>query len=353
MTRDLQTTAWLIGPRAIEIRQTVAPPLQRGEVRVRIDAAVTCGTDVKVYLRGSHPTMLEVPAPFGHEMSGTIVEITAGLTGWNEGDDVVVSNSASCGVCLNCRAERENLCLDLLYLNGAYGDSLVIPSRFVQRSLYVRPAGLDAAIAALSEPLACVLHGIEVSSPGAESDVVVYGGGPIGLLFVNVLTNFGHRVTLADPHSMRLQAGTDMGADAVVQSGQESSRAEVMAAAENPSGFDVAVEATGSAGAWSSAVESVRPGGSVLLFGGCAPGTKMALDTYRTHYSELTLRGAYHHRPATFGRALDLLAAGTLAPELLLSAERPLEEVGEALESMIRRETLKVIIRPGLSQDRS
>jgi L-iditol 2-dehydrogenase len=326
-----------------------------GELLLRIAAATTCGTDLKVFQRGGHPRMLKAPTPFGHEMAGTVAAVGETVERWRPGDRVVVANSAPCGVCEWCSRGRENLCSDLHYLNGAFSEYLLVPRRFAERSTYPLPAGMPFEVAALAEPLACVLHGLEISSLERASGVVVYGGGPIGLLFVDVLANSPadfpaageHHIVLADPNPARLEAGKTLGADVVVQVDRDGGEAaRLCKTSRTGDGFDVAIEATGSPAAWQDALASVRPGGLVQLFGGCPPGTTVPLDTHRLHYSEITVKSAYHHRPATFQRALDLLASGRLHPRVLLSAERPLAQLEEALRSMRRREALKVVIRP-------
>ncbi|RPH57512.1 dehydrogenase, partial [bacterium] len=143
------------------------------------------------------------------------------------------------------------------------------------------------------------------------------------------------------------EVGRRLGADEAVQVGRAGGEASRLCRlSRTGDGFDVAIEATGSPAAWQDALASVRPGGLVQLFGGCPPGTTVPLDTHRLHYSEIAVKSAYHHRPATFRRALDLLASGRLHPQALLSAERPLTELEDALRSMRRREALKVVIRP-------
>ncbi|MDX1584223.1 MAG: alcohol dehydrogenase catalytic domain-containing protein [Thermoanaerobaculia bacterium] len=336
---------YLVGPEQLELREVPAPAPGAGELVVRLEGATTCGTDVKVYRRGGHPRMLTVPGPFGHEMAGTVEAKGSETHGWNEGDEVVIANSASCGECAACGSHRENLCTDLHYLNGAYGERILVPERFVRRSLYRKPEGLDPGIAALAEPLACVLHGTELLSLQDTEEIVVLGGGPIGLLFVNVLSHRGHHVVLADPNVSRLEAGKRMGASAVIPVRKTESDTEAIRSQATRDGFGVAIEATGSPLAWESAVGSVRPGGKVLLFGGCAPGTTVPLDTHRLHYSELSLLGGYHHRPKTFAMAIETLADGKIASDVLLTAELPLEEVGSALKLMMEKKALKVRIR--------
>lgn len=338
---------WLLGPETVEVREVPVPRPDSGEILLRVGAATTCGTDVKVFRRGGHPRMLEVPGPFGHEVAGTVAAVGPGVERWEEGDRVVVANSAPCGTCEYCEAGRENLCTDLRYLNGAFAEYLLVPRRFVERNTHPVPAWLGLEIAALTEPLACVLHGIDCSDLFERSDVALYGAGPIGLLFVGALAAEGHRVVVGDLSAARLEAARRLGAAATVVLEPGGSQAAAMRErAERPSGFDVAIDATGVPEAWADAIRSVRPGGLANLFGGCAPGTEVSLDTHLVHYSELTIKGVYHHRPQTVARALETLAAGRFDARVLLSAERPLEELGAALRSMIEGRALKVVIRP-------
>jgi L-iditol 2-dehydrogenase len=341
-----------MGPESVELREVALPAPGPGELLVKIGAATTCGTDVKVFRRGGHPRMLKAPTPFGHELAGAVAALgSAGEPGegrWKIGDRVVVANSAPCGRCSYCEADKQNLCTDLEYLNGAFAEYILVPRRFAERNTWPLPDGLSFEVAALTEPLACVLHGIDACQLREGSDVVVYGAGPIGLLFVAALASRGHPVTLADPNPERLRVGKKLGAGAAREIQRGGGQAEnVVASARNPDGFDVAIDATGVPEVWSDAIDSVRPGGLVNLFGGCAPGTSVPLDTHRVHYSEITLKGVYHHRPETVVAALRMLAEGAFDARLLLSTEKPLEELEEALRGMMRKEFLKVVIRGG------
>jgi L-iditol 2-dehydrogenase len=276
-----------------------------------------------------------------------VAAVGPGEARWKVGDRVVVANSAPCGACEYCERGRENLCTDLHYLNGAFAEYILVPRRFAEKNTHRIPDGLPYEIAALTEPLACVLHGMDACELRGPSEVVVYGAGPIGLLFVGALVADGHRVTLADPNAGRLEAGRTLGASETVAIARGGKQAEaVRGRASRRDGFDVAVDATGVPEVWADAIDSVRPGGLVNLFGGCAPGTTVPLDTHRVHYSEITLKGVYHHRPATVVRAIDLLSRRAFDARVLLSAERPLEELEDALRSMMRKEALKVVVKP-------
>lgn len=345
---DSYRAACLLGPEEIEIQQLTLPRPQSGELVLRVDVATTCGTDLKVFRQGGHPRMLQVPTPFGHECAGTVAAVGDGVEDWRAGEAVVVLNSASCGRCRYCLHGRENLCRDLQYLNGAFAEYLPVPARFVARSTYPIPPGMSPEHASLTEPLACVLHGIEICSLSEPSDVVVLGGGAIGQLILGVLSASGHRVVLADPLAKRREIAIQMGAVSTIEPPESSSPSAILDRAEDSLGFNLAIDATGSVAGWELATQSVQPGGEVLFFGGCPAGTRLSLDTARIHYEEITCRGSYHHRPAAVSEALALLARRGLAVDLLLSREMPLEQLEEALRSMMRRETLKVAIRPAV-----
>ncbi len=358
MTTALPKTmqgAMLLGPEEIEVRDVPVPRPGPGEILLKIEAATTCGTDVKVFRRGGHPRMLKAPTLFGHEMAGVVAAIGAGVTAVKEGDAIVVANSAPCLECEPCRRGRENLCEDLHYLNGAFAEYLLVPRRFVERNIHAIPAGLSFERAALAEPLACVLHGIDACeidryAAGGPFEILLFGGGPIGLLFVAALAKMGQKVVLADPNPARLDVGRKLGATRTIEISRGGGQAErVRAETEGGKGYWVTIEATGQPGVWSDAIESLRPGGLVNLFGGCAPGTSIPLDTHLIHYSELTLKGVYHHRPETFRRAVALLADPAFQADFLISGTKPISGVVDALQSMIRKEALKVVIRNGPS----
>ncbi len=347
MSERRHRVLYLVGPERVELREEPVPAPAAGELLVRVDAATTCGTDLKVYRRGGHPRMLVAPCPFGHELSGTVAAVGAGVSRWREGDGIIVVNSASCGDCEPCRAGRENLCRDLRYLNGAYADHLLVPARFVARSSRRRPPGIDAALAALTEPLACVHHGIEACALSGPTEVAVLGAGPIGLMFVAELAALGHRVVAADLDPARLDAAVRFGADGTVSfAGDGGDGERLRDASADRLGVPVVVEATGASAAWTAALDAVRPGGTVVLFGGCAPGTVVPLDAQRLHYGELTVKGVYHHRPATVDRAVERLSTSPAVLVSLLEEEHPLEDVETALRRMQARQILKAAILP-------
>jgi L-iditol 2-dehydrogenase len=327
--------AILHGREDIRIEDIAPAPLQPGEVRVRIEAALTCGTDLKVFKRGYHAKMIVPPAVFGHELAGEISELGSGATalGWKIGDRVVVANSAPCGNCFHCRAGQENLCDDLLFVNGAYAESIVIPARIVEKNLLRLKPGTDFRSAALAEPLACVVQGVEDTQLRAGQKVLVLGAGPIGLMFTALAKNRGCHVTVAGRRAPRLEAARRLGANQTIDIGDGWNLvAKVREAASAP--FDAVIEAVGQPPVWEAAVHLARKGGTANFFGGCPAGTTVSLDTQMIHYSSLTLRASFHHTPRTIRRALEFIESGVIRAADLVDGECPLTQLPELFKTM-------------------
>jgi L-iditol 2-dehydrogenase len=333
------------GPGDLRFEEVAVPEPGPGEVVLRIEAALTCGTDVKTLRRG-HPVMIpRVPTVFGHEFAGTVAAVGPGVEAVAPGMRAVAANSAPCGGCPPCRRGRPNLCRDLLFVNGAYAEYILLPARLVAANLVPLPAGASAERVAFAEPVACCLRALEVAAVAPGDDVAVLGHGPLGLLLGLLARDAGARVTLAGKAGPRLERARGLGFAACVD---VAAAADPVAAVREAAGASprVVLEATGRPEAWAQAVDLVDRGGRVVFFGGCAPGTTVPLDTRRVHYEELALFGAFHHTPALIRRAAGLLASGALDPTPLLTHRVPLERVPEALGWMARGEALKVVVDP-------
>ena len=325
--------AVLYGKEDVRIEDLAPRPLQPGEVRLRIGAALTCGTDLKVFKRGYHAKMIVPPAVFGHELAGTVCE--SADESWSLGERVVVANSAPCGSCFFCQHAQENLCDDLQFLNGAYAESIVVPARLVGKNLLRLKVETAFRDAALTEPLACVVQGVEDSQLHVDQRVLVIGAGPIGLLFVALATHLGCVVTVAGRGTTRLAAAKKLGAREVVDVSGNSGLEEIISAHTNhTSPFDVVIEAVGKPDVWEAAVRLVRKGGLVNFFGGCPTGTSVSLDTTRIHYSNLTLRASFHHTPRTIRRALAFIEAGVIRAADFVDGECALNDLPELFKSM-------------------
>jgi L-iditol 2-dehydrogenase len=335
--------AVLHGKEHIRVEEVTPAALRAGEARVQIQAALTCGTDLKVFKRGYHARMLIPPTVFGHEFAGVISELAPDVAGWRVGERVAVANSAPCGACFYCQAGQENLCDDLLFLNGAYARSIVIPARLVQKNLLRLKPETDFCDAALVEPLACVVQGVEDSRLQAGQRVLVIGAGPIGLMFVALARHLGCRVTVAGRGKKRLETAQRLGAELVLNVSEQSG---LVAAIPPGSVFDVVIEAVGKAETWEAAVRLVRKGGTVNFFGGCPSGTTVSLDTALIHYSNLTLVASFHHTPRTIRRALEFIEAGVVRSDDFVDGECSLSELPMLFRSMASgNRAVKTLVR--------
>jgi L-iditol 2-dehydrogenase len=334
------------GPGDLRLEQLPVPQPGPGEVVLRVDAALTCGTDVKTLRRG-HPVMIpHVPTPFGHELAGVVAEVGPDVRVVRTGDRVVAANSAPCGDCRFCATGRSNLCEDLLFVNGAYAEFMALPARLVARNLVHLPAGLAASRAAFTEPLACALLGLERGRVAPGMTVAVFGHGPLGCLLALAARERGAQVMLVGRTGWRLERVEQLRIAQCLSGdgGQDvSAQLRELTGGRGP---EVTIDATGRPEAWEQAVAGVGRGGTVVFFGGCPPSTTIALDTRRTHYEELSLVGAFHHRPDLIRRAVELLAAGSVVPDGLITHAMGLDGVPDALDLMARGQALKVLIDP-------
>jgi L-iditol 2-dehydrogenase len=340
--------AVLHGREDIRIEQVPVPEAQPGELIVSVGAALTCGTDLKVFRRGYHARMIVPPALFGHELAGTVVQAGEGVTDFAAGDRVVALNSAPCGVCYFCERGQENLCDDLLFNNGAYAEFIRIPERIVAKNTLRVPDHVPLEHAALTEPLACAVHGFVDSKPREGDTVAVIGGGPLGLMILHVAALAGYKVIALVRHDGQVEAAKQLGAAHVVQSTNiRKAIRDTRALTPKERGVDIAIEAVGVPEAWQEAVELVRKGGTVNFFGGCAADTKVTLDTNRIHYSDITLRATFHHTPAICREALALIAGGRFQAGAFITGHAHLYELNRVFEKLMNRSSeIKTAIVP-------
>ncbi len=340
--------AWLVAPGRIEIVD--APPLRPGpgEVVLAVEAALTCGTDLKAWRRG-HPKM-PMPTPFGHEYAGVVAAVGRGVTAFRAGDAVTGVHTAPCGQphCRFCARDQANLCPQVMrgMLLGAYADRLRVPAHVVARHLFPKPGALPFEEAAALEPLACVAHSVGRLAPAPDDTVLVLGAGGFGLLHVAALRAIGiGRILVCGRRAERLELARAYGARLVLDAERDDVAAAI-ADATGGRGPDVVIECTGHPAGWAEAIARVRPGGTVGLFGGLPAGAPFPLDATRFHYDELRLVSPFHFTPADVRTALGWLASGAIPIRPLLSGEVPLERLADAFEAMAAGRGIKYVVRP-------
>jgi L-iditol 2-dehydrogenase len=303
--------AVLFGPQDLRVQEVPEP---RDGVIVEVEAATTCGTDVKMWRHG-HPVLPPYPCRFGHETAGRRVDT---------GARVLVSDSVACGDCDACRSGRAQICRAPTWVLGGFAERIAAP----EAALHPIPDGLPAPAAAMAEPLAAAIHAI---ARGTEADDVgVLGGGPMGQMLASLLLAEGRSVTLAERHPERRAQASELGARAVEGLGRHQ----------------LVFEAVGRVDTWTGAVRAASPGATVVFVGGCPGGSNVSLPATPIHYDELDLRGAFHHCPAEVDSALAALANGDVGWQSLLGETISLEELEAALAAPSAGQARKWVIDP-------
>lgn len=346
MGEDVMKAVVLLGERELEIREVPVPVPGPGEVLVRVGAATTCGTDLKIYRRG-HP---KFPPPFifGHEFGGEIAAVGEGVSAFREGMRVTANVFGECGECFYCRKGQGNLCENLEYNFGAYAEYNLVPASIVRRTMFEIPEGTAYEEAAVLEPLVCVVHaaGKLALQPG-ERVGVIGAGGPISLLFIQMLKLAGASDIVAVGHSdFRLELAARAGATRVINSNVESPELYLDELTAGY-GLDAVVECAGALEAWVDAVRYCRRGGRVLWFGGLAGGTEVPIDAARVHYGEITLLNTHGGTALDARKAFDLISEGKVSTRMLISDTMPMGRIEEALQRMIDGRAVKIALVPG------
>jgi L-iditol 2-dehydrogenase len=335
-------------PEVLRIEKVDVPKIGKGELLIRNHVALTCGTDLKMFLRGHR--LAAPPLIIGHEFAGTVEKVGEDTEGFRKGMRVVAANSAPCMSCYYCRIGKPNLCdhLDEVLIGfsipGAYAEYVRLPSRIVNQNTYEIPSDLMFEAAAFVEPLACVVHGIELSKISPDDFVFVIGAGPIGLMQVQLAKVRGAKtVAVADTSPERMQRAAKLGADQLIYSNDPVSQVKTLTESR---GADVTIEAVGRPETWELAVKATRKGGTTILFGGCPSGSTASIDTDLVHYGELTLKGVFHHTPRDVREALGLISTGQVNVAPLITHRMALTQVEEALRLMQKGVAIKVAITP-------
>jgi L-iditol 2-dehydrogenase len=320
-----------------EQRELPVPEAAPGEVILRVRAALTCGTDLKLLARG-HPR-ISLPLTMGHEACGEIAEIGDGVTGFAVGDRVVPGVSGPCGVCADCRSGRANLCVSAHTERtwGAFAEFLRVPASIVRANLHKVPDGLSDQVAAFLDPVASVLHGWNRLGTPAPQTVLIYGAGALGQLWAATARVRGVHAIVAGRRPARLEFATRYGAEVV----------DIAARSPSGIGADAAVDCTGDVKVWELLPSLVHNAGRVLLFGGCAPGVSATWDAALLHYSEISLIGSFHSTPEESLSAMALLASREIDPHPLITATGRLSDLPRFLEAQGRGEGLRYAVLPG------
>ncbi|MBI1332618.1 MAG: alcohol dehydrogenase catalytic domain-containing protein [Armatimonadetes bacterium] len=325
-------------PGRVTFEEVPIPALGEGDLLVRVISATTCGTDLKAYKRG-HP-QIPMPGGFGHEYSGIVAD-AGPRANFSPGQAIMGVHSAPCGECDWCKLDKENLCESIMASKvlGSFAEYLVVPKRIVLKNVYEKPENISFDVASLLEPYASVAQGIHelryVLRPDAS--VLVIGPGAIGLLFVAALKESGvANITLGGRNQDRLKVGAEFGAKTV----------DIREFQPTGIGFDIVIECTGQVEVWERSIDFVRRGGTLMLFGGCASGTRVSFDTRRVHYDQISILSPFHFGTGAVRQAREWILSSQSDLSLLISGERRLEEGATVFEDLDAGKGIKYVFHP-------
>ena len=351
----------LVSPRKIEIRELKVPEPSRGEILVKIKAALTCGTDLKAFSRGHH--VIPMPGVFGHEFSGIIAATGKGVKKFRKGNEIMAVHSAPCLKCRYCKKGLLNICENIMETKvlGAFAEYILLPEHIVKQNVFRKPKNLTFEEAAFLEPLSCVIHGMQGLQIKKGDRALIIGAGPIGLLHLLLLRNKGADVIISGFEKRRLALAKKLGASLTItpeknppsppfsKGGMGGFSEEIKKMVDKFTdgiGVDYVFECTGQPAVWQSAVYYVRRGGTVILFGGCKTGTTVTYDTSRLHYDEITLKGVFHFTPADVQEAYNLLKKRQIPVSKLISGKYLLTDTEKAFLKLMEGEGIKYAIIP-------
>jgi len=327
----------------IKLREIPTPKPSEGEVVVKVNTALTCGTDLKAYIRGH--SLIPMPGPFGHEFSGSVAMVGKGIKDFKEGDPIMGVHSAPCMECRYCTRGLYNLCEVIMEKKalGAFAEYILLPPHVVKHNLYHKPQSLSFEEAALLEPFSCVVHPYsKIRLEDVESALII-GAGPIGLMHLAYLRRKNIKILITDLSKERLSVASKMGATHALPPEEVK---HTVKETTNNLGVDLVIECTGQLDVWEKAPDYVRKGGTVVLFGGCPAGTRASYDTQRLHYDELNLLGSFHYSPQDVRTAYQALKDGEVRLSLLISGEFPLNAIEDAFMLLKEGKGIKYAIRP-------
>ncbi len=330
-------------PEHFTIAELPVPEPGPGEVRLRVLVAGVCGTDAHLHVGEFGPTYPLTP---GHEFVGEVVALGPGVDPELLGHRVVVDNCAACGHCVECRRGRPVFCREAV-AQGVNAQGGFAEQVLTDASRCFLVDDLDPEVAVLTEPIACVVHGLDVLALEPGSDVLLFGAGPTGLILTSLLARSGaSRLVVAAPTAAKLELAAARGADVVVQldrADPEGSRTRLRELA--PEGFDVVIDATGALAVLGTTLGLVRTRGTVFVYGMTAEAAQWPVAPYDIFRRELTIKGSFSQQ-FSFDRALSALRNGRVDPRGIITRRFGLDEYGDALAAVADSSVVKAVIVP-------
>ncbi len=334
--------ARFLGKKAFEVAELPQPHAGPGELVIRNKACGVCGTDVHIYHGEPGSADVTPPVVLGHEYAGEVAEVGQGVEGFSVGDHVTVDPNIYCGRCPACRNGKKQLCQSMEAIgvtrDGGFAQYSCVPAAQAFR--------LDPEVpwdwAAMAEPLACCIHGIDLAGIRPGQRVCVVGGGAIGLIMVQLAKLSGAaKIVLSEPNEKRRLAGLQLGADAAVDPLSPDLDRELAQVLED--GADVVIECVGNVPAVKSAFRFAAKGATILLFSVPKVDSTFELPLFDVYKKELTIKGSFVN-PDTHSRAVELINGGKVDFGPIITHHFSLDQLPEAIAMQMSDASIKVVV---------
>jgi len=346
MAINIKTLA-VTGPEKVEVLELTTPDLGRGEVLVKVHAVALCTLEQRIF-RG----MVKMPLPCtgGHEVAGEVVALGEGVNTkkWAIGDRVAVRMLYNCGECYYCRTGRTNMCEraqkkptreGMLVGPGGLCDYIVVDSS----NLFKIPDTLTYEEASLTEPLACCVHSVNRANLQFGEDVVIIGGGIMGLNHVMLAKARGCRVILSEVDPVRREMAEKMGAD-ITFNPVENDPVEFVKSITEGRGADCVFNTTAIPAVVPQAIDMVGKGGRMIQYSSMHPDAPTPVSPQRLHNAEIVLTGSISPDGHDFYTANRLISAGIIDMKPMIAKTFKFEEAQQAFEAAVTPGTFRVII---------
>lgn len=344
-------SAFLIGPKQIEVREVPAPEPPRDGLVLEMRACGVCGSDLRRWREG--PPAGSTQLVQGHELAGVVVETGPEVVRFRKGDQLAVAPDIHCGECWYCRRAMYNVCTSLKLLGitpglpGGFAERVALTGEVLRNGIvHPMPEGLSFAEGAMAETLSSVLASHHAAQTSIGETVVVMGAGPIGCLHIVIARSRGARVIVAEPNPVRRAGAGKFEPDAIIDV-SSSNVVEEVKRLTGGLGADIVVCANPVGATQTQAVEMTRRRGQIVLFGGLPKAEPMvSLNSNLIHYGEIRVVGSFSYHPSFHEQALDVLARKQVRAEQFVTHTRPLTQVADAFAVAASGEALKVIVEP-------
>lgn len=331
-----------LGNKTFAVTDLPMPHAGPGELVLRNQVCGVCGTDVHIYHGEPGSADVNPPVVLGHEYSGEVVEVGEGVTGFAVGDHVTVDPNIYCGHCAYCQNGKKQLCPSMEAIGVTRDGGFAQYSRIPASQAFKLEPTVPWEAAAMAEPLACCLHGIDLAGIQVGDKVCVVGGGAIGLLMVQLAKLSGaSQIVLSEPNEKRRQVGLQLGANAALDPTRPDSQeafAQVLGG-----GANVVIECVGNVPAVKSAFQFAGKGATVLLFSVPKVDATFDLPLFDVYKKELTIKGSFVN-PDTHARAVALINSGKVDFDPIITHRFTLDQLPEAIAMQMSDASIKVVV---------